>query len=573
MSSDGLMGSGAAAVPAGGAPGRKALFDLRRSPVLRAVGTLGWPILQKEIRTDFRKNRFFVTHLVCLLALAIGILWKVVVDADNTLVKPEDIGKELFNNFFIIQLLVVAVVFPAFSATAISEERSAVTFDLLITTSLRPAEVIWGKFLACSVYCLVYIIATVPLLAVSYLFAGVSFPEILVAYLFLIGLTVLLTMAGIFISSCFSSNIMSTFTVYTVSFGLLAYMALSLWSIFDEKEKGTLVRAALKKVFALKDVSMDLATLLPRVAWVAWLFLLAFAYLFLLAANRIRPRTDDRSSKLRALTFIAIAVALAAASVAGGALRDGDVQSIIVWTSAALFLVCLVFPAEGADLPDRLRRRYAGWRGTAAPLRIFAQGSFSGLVYATVLTGVALAFLGLLAARVPGSPGAGGFHYGEALATLPLYLFAFAALGFFLSVSGFTPAYTRLTVVFVFIISLLLPVIFDISGHRDGVFSLYYLSPITLWNSLDGQPRPDGPTYLVLGIPAVRIAQALFAGLGIVFTALGVRRSLRLGYPLLSYGSRPAGAGGVRKPPAARRRPRLAGAGHPPAGGSAGAAR
>src|SRR5438477_272839 len=80
-----------------------------------------------------------------------------------------------------------------------------------------PVALVWGKFMACSLYCLIYIVATVPLLALSLLFAGVSFQEIVIAYVMLIGLTLLLSMTGVFISSCFSSNLRATLTCYVVS--------------------------------------------------------------------------------------------------------------------------------------------------------------------------------------------------------------------------------------------------------------------------------------------------------------------------------------------------------------------
>src|SRR5262249_40393770 len=122
-----MSSSSAAAVPDGAEalPRKRGMFDLSRSPVARFLGNLGWPILQKEIRADFRKNRFFITHLVCLAVLGAGILFKVVSGADEHDAQPAVIGRDLFNTFLVIQYLVVVVVFPAFSANALSEERSA----------------------------------------------------------------------------------------------------------------------------------------------------------------------------------------------------------------------------------------------------------------------------------------------------------------------------------------------------------------------------------------------------------------------------------------------------------------
>lgn len=81
-------------------------------------GNLGWPILLKELRADFRKNRFFMTHSICLTAIAIGILGKVWFQSQEAGVTSVQLGRELFNAFFMIQYFIVLVVFPAFTATS-----------------------------------------------------------------------------------------------------------------------------------------------------------------------------------------------------------------------------------------------------------------------------------------------------------------------------------------------------------------------------------------------------------------------------------------------------------------------
>ena len=524
----------AAAPAAARAPRRRARFvDLRQSPFLRSFTRLGWPILRKEVRADFRKNRFFFTHLICLSVLAAGILFQVADQSAGAAAKPEAIGVNLFNTFFLIQFLVVAVIFPAFSASAIAEERSAQTLDLLLTTDLRATELVWGKFLACSVYCLIYIVATIPLLSISLLFAGVTLLDIGLAYLVLIGLTVLINIAGVFISSCFASALRSTVTLYLLSFGLLLWAWLRFGELFKEGATQTITGM-------LAGRSPDLLDLLPQVAWLLWLFALVFAYLFLLAANQLRPRGDDRTSKIRMLTFAGVLSFLLPPALAVWSRNvrpdQETLQRTLLGTVSALFLAVLFFTAAEPVTSRRLAERFGRWRGPWYPLRIFSPGPFWGLVYSMVLSLVSFLLLWQVwqgfdrAGRFP------AYDYAACLVTLPIYLFAFGALGFFLSAAGFTPLYTRLTVLFIFIITLLLPVIFKITGRPDGLLSLYYLSPITLWDSLErGRPPGDGPAYLLYGAPIIDVARWLFGGMGVVCLALGMRLSRKKGHPLWSF--------------------------------------
>lgn len=66
-------------------------------PALRALfGNLGWPILLKEIRADFRKNRFFIMHFLCVLAIAVGILLQIWFHVDTEDLTSVQLGRNLW---------------------------------------------------------------------------------------------------------------------------------------------------------------------------------------------------------------------------------------------------------------------------------------------------------------------------------------------------------------------------------------------------------------------------------------------------------------------------------------------
>ena len=125
----------------------------------------------------------------------------------------------------------------------------------------------------------------------------------------------------------------------------------------------------------------------------------------------------------------------------------------------------------------------------------------------------------------------------ELILTMPIYLFAFGALGFFLASWGFTHGYNFLTVFFIFIITLLLPVIFQMANRPDSVFYCYYLSPITLYNSLNPEEiiavDEDGPKFILFGgVPIILVAKYVFGGLGVAFLTAGSLFAKRENYPL-----------------------------------------
>ncbi len=138
------------------------------------------------------------------------------------------------------------------------------------------------------------------------------------------------------------------------------------------------------------------------------------------------------------------------------------------------------------------------------------------------------------------------------LGFFPFYFAAIAAGGFLLAVADFSPLYARLTVLFALVITVLLPVIFALTEEPDAVWTLYYLSPVTLWWSLDPDPHIDTEiTYELYGVPVIQIARLVYGGLAVAFLLVGVIVARRSGYPLLSFAERPAPTKPVAEPVAA----------------------
>ena len=541
-------------------------FSLSMPTVRRWLGNLGWPILLKELRGDFRKNRFFVTHFLCILAISLGVVGQIFVKSSTEAMTSVQLGRSLFDTFFVIQFLVVLVVFPALTAAAFTEERANKSLGLLITTDLRPGEVVFGKFLATSAYCLITVFATVPLLAISTLFGGVKLEEVFIAYAILIGHTIVIAMLGVFLSSCFTANLRSTLSLYTIVFayGMLVYFRYEeVWEMWSgsEVQDQTIVGLLLQDPSSRAIVSVE-----HRVQLLLGLLLVigfVFAYLFAVTANRVRTSTDDKSSALRVITTLLLALSLLGIVVTPkpdvDATREGieTMSSMFrtdIWsTLALLFVAALVFTTEPLDLSRRIQRRFSRFRGPFAFFRIYTPGAFWGLLFVGLLVAVSIA---VLLYRVDGAASwisvesFGDEELKKDWATIvtasrdmvvafPLYALAFGALGFYLASTGFSRGYGFLTVFFIFIITLLLPLIFELRQWPDSVFSCYYLSPITLHDSLTPDefhpPDEDGPTFVLFGWPIIDFAKVFYPVAIVTLTSLGLVFAGRRGYPLLRF--------------------------------------
>ncbi len=507
------------------------------------VGNFGWPILLRELRADFRKNRFLLTHSLCLCILGTVVLILIASGVEDSTKTPSQMGRQLFETFFIVQYLVILVVFPAFSATTFAEERNRFTLDLLLTTTMRPRELVWGKFLAATVYCLLYVLASIPLMAVAFLFGGITILEVFTAYALLLCQTLLVSMLGVCVSSCLANSLRSTLVMYVLVFALLTFS----WLFYTEAGLGgdqarLVVRVVLDDVLGWGRAIDGKSGFV--VSFLAWAGILAalFTFMFLITANRIRPPADNKATGLRVLTLVAapsVLGALAWSRWVGAPTAASSPDYVVVEIAAmVMLLIAWIFPTEEASVSRRNQRTFSRWTRLRYPFRIFAPGAFWGFAYSTVATliicgGLYFVWVGFADSSNPSE----SRIVEQCLLTLPFFLTAVSAAGFFLAACDFSPLYARLTVIFVFVITLLLPVIFALSEQPDAIWTFYYLSPITLWFSLDPDPPADsGITYELFDLPIIHVAKAVYAGLTCLFLFGGVHYCRRAGYPLFRFG-------------------------------------
>lgn len=403
---------------------------------------------------------------------------------------------------------------------------------------------------------------------------GVSFEiqrgEIFVAYGILMGMTMIISIMGIFFSSVFMVGTRSIITVYAlvavaIVVSIYYYDPSILDAIFGLGSSGLgfaeLARENGKtlvgQLIASAQTSTEQASekSVGETGWTAFLALttwaingaVVFAYFFLFTGNRIRPSTDDRSSMLRLLTLVVLFTTLALAGLSlttgmndpssGGVGVDSGGLGFLWWSAVITFFVGLYFSTESLLISGRLRRRFSQWSGIRFPFRLLVPGAFWGFLYTVVVVGFLSAVFYFVANYAPLTDLARTKFAGMAY-TLPLYILAFSALGFFLSSCGFTQKDNFLTVFFIFVITLLLPLIFQHKNFSDGVLALYYLSPIMLYYSLTPDRfYEDEPQFVLFGeVPIIPVARRVFGLAAFVFFVMGLRAAQKEKLPLVRLG-------------------------------------
>jgi ABC-type transport system involved in multi-copper enzyme maturation permease subunit len=145
------------------------------------------PVLIKEMRTRMRGARAFIvlTGYVLILSMIVGLVYTIL----SYNVPPSmmnQAGSILAPVLIFVQMGLICLIAPTFSASAISSEREQQTLELLIASLARPSTILIGKVGASLSYLLLTLFGSLPLIALIYSLGGVALTDIALAYLIML---------------------------------------------------------------------------------------------------------------------------------------------------------------------------------------------------------------------------------------------------------------------------------------------------------------------------------------------------------------------------------------------------
>lgn len=185
----------------------------------------------KDLRGRMRGRRAFIVLTIYLLLLA-GFGWMV-----QTLIQrgfetgfggssafaSAAIGQGVFAALLMLMTLQVVFLAPSSTAGAISLEREKQTLDLLVATPISSFAIVVGKLLSALVWVFLLILASLPLMAVVFVYGGIGPEGVLAGYVVLVATAFGLGSFGILCSSLVRRTTASTaitiFGVLVVTIG------------------------------------------------------------------------------------------------------------------------------------------------------------------------------------------------------------------------------------------------------------------------------------------------------------------------------------------------------------------
>ncbi len=182
------------------------------------------PILMRELRQDARLVRtpWLVMGVVVILALFIASI-----GTQRVTMSPDQLGMSVFQGFFIVAYFAMTLIGPALSANAVAAEREGRTWEALLLTGMTARQITRGKFLAAATSLGMYVVAAIPVSAMSFLFGGVQWYELLIGFFYLFWVTMLSVAFGLAVSSRMAQarsaivlTLLCTFPLSGIAFGM-----------------------------------------------------------------------------------------------------------------------------------------------------------------------------------------------------------------------------------------------------------------------------------------------------------------------------------------------------------------
>ncbi|MEW6363187.1 MAG: ABC transporter permease [Acidobacteriota bacterium] len=499
-------------------------------------------LLTKEIRTRMRGKTVFILQNLYLLLL-FGILLLMLQDAAVG-EYGWIVGRSLFEFILGFQLVVLILIGPSITASAITMERDQRTWDLLTSTPLTMKRIVWSKFVASLSYLLVLLCVSLPGSSICLILGGTSPTELLFAYL-LSALAVFAAGAvGLYVSSCFHRTIASVPVAGASILFLFAISSILVGQLSDAVKMWNPLYA-----FGHLTGSWGVSWYRSEIPfWVPSFVLLTLSAFALIETAeqhaKLPERADHRLGKL--LTFLLIASAFL--FQIGGTYPDRlDAGVVSGWQLDTLayvmrvgLLLMLVFPV-GIPTPidhDQLRRRAR----RSLLWRFFGGNLLAGGPFILLLSATVLAVLWVSSLWLPAVP-EGASQMARAAALICAVLAFFGSAGLLLS---FTP---RLSGRFVprLILGVLLAAVLFLPPycvqliHRDDegglsysrVDALYLMSPTdALWYLRNPTPYLKHPFVKTLSNTAsiTTCTTVLYFGLSALLLIL-LRYRLRSSRP------------------------------------------
>lgn len=182
------------------------------------------PILERELKIRMRSWKTSILLSVFLILIAGVLTLFFLANSANSAFGAYGFDPSIISTIYdflaMTLMILLMIIIPVFTATAISGERERQTLDLMLCSDFSPWKIVFGKMSAALIFVLLMIITAMPFMGITLLFGGISILDILKLVFYFMAASVMLASAGMFATSHFKKNITAIIMSY-VTLGIM----------------------------------------------------------------------------------------------------------------------------------------------------------------------------------------------------------------------------------------------------------------------------------------------------------------------------------------------------------------
>ncbi len=190
------------------------------------------PILVRVVYGASRRQRHLWLRFGYLAALAAVVLWLQIPSAEESasLTELAKSASQTFRYAATTQLLLMCFLAPVFTASAITQERDAQTFNILISTPLTSGQIVLGTLLSRLYFVIVLLLAGLPIFCMTMIYGGVTGRQIAQSFSLSASTAILTGALAIFIAMIGVGTRRTIFSFYLmIALYLLALYLVGRW--------------------------------------------------------------------------------------------------------------------------------------------------------------------------------------------------------------------------------------------------------------------------------------------------------------------------------------------------------
>ncbi len=277
------------------------------------------PIMVKDLRVSSRSGKLAAAIFAYELVLAVVFLFVVGIAGSSSLghVQTYRGMAAMFPVLSAVQLVIIVVILPIMTASSISGEKERQTFDILLTTTMTPRQIIFGKMMSSVIRVMIFFVGSIPMMAVSFILGGMSWGYLFIMLLAAFIFSIFSASVGMLASTIGKKSITCIIIAYVLYFAYhqltgIPTILIGLLSVASSSYFGISIMMLFNPVVAVVDMFVLMLqgegiftyanSALGTGGWLwvigSWVVMLAVSVLFMeIAAFRIDPIKGYKSSE------------------------------------------------------------------------------------------------------------------------------------------------------------------------------------------------------------------------------------------------------------------------------------